>query len=179
MTADPRERLLDLLVAEATQGLSEAEANELRGLLMAFPDEDPDALARAAAAADLALSAADGAEPLPDHLAAQLEHQAMAYLGHQPAPEPAYTRPAPRPRPTRAAYLGWAIAAGLAAVLLWTLWKPPVRVPTPDEQFAKLQKLPDSKEFRDEKAGATGEIVWNTSKQEGYIKVKGLPALDP
>jgi anti-sigma-K factor RskA len=174
MTTDPRDRLLDLLAAEATQGLTEDEVRELRGLLLAFPDEDPDSIAHAAAAADLALSGPPA--PLPPALAAQIERQAKAFFAN--APEPA---PPPRPpRTPRSTYLAWAVAAGLAAVLLWTQWpKPPVRVQTPEALAEALRKLPDSKEFSGEKAGATGEIVWNTAKQEGVISVKGLPALDP
>jgi hypothetical protein len=174
MTTDPRDRLLDLLAAEATQGLSEDETRELRGLLRMFPDEDPDSIARAAAAADMAFS--DPLEPMPPELAGQIERQAAAFFANRPEPAP----PPPPPRTPRSTYLALALAAGLAAVLLWALWpRPGVRVPTLEEQYVALQKLPDSKEFMDEKAGAKGELVWNNAKQEGYVKVKGLPANDP
>lgn len=177
MNTNPPDRLLDLLAAEATQGLSEAETRELAGLLVMFPHTDPDSLAHAAAAADLALS--EDPEPLPPHLAAQIEHQAMAYLGHETLPEPAYESfaPPPRPRTSRFTFLGWSVAAGLAAVFLWTQMPP--SPPNLAKEYAKLKKVAGTQEFIGDKDGVTGNAAWHAGKQEGYIEVKGLPPLDP
>jgi hypothetical protein len=181
MTADPRDRLLDLLAAEATQGLTEDETRELRGLLRMFPDEDPDSIARAAAAADMAFS--DPLEPMPPELVYQIERQAAAFFANRPEPAP----PPPPPRTPRSTYLALALATGLAAALLWALVlrkAPQAPAPTPQKQdlaaeFDKLRGEPGTQGFKGEKAGASGELVWNNAKQEGYVKVTGLPALDP
>ena len=140
MTTDPRERLLDLLSAEATQGLTEDEIRELRGLLLVFQDEDPDSLAYAAAAADRALDRAPS-PPLPPALAQAVERQGRAFFANAPEPY----RPPQRPRTPRSTYVAWALVAGLAAVLLWTLR--PTREPTLDQLSTALRKLPDSQVF--------------------------------
>ncbi len=177
MNANPPDRLLDLLAAEATQGLSETEARELAGLLVMFPDTDPDALAHAAAAADLALS--DDPEPLPPHLATQIERQGMAHLGYEMLPEPSYesSAPPPRPRPSRFTFLGWSVAAGLAAVFLWM--EMPPSPPNFAKEYVKLKKIAGTQEFVGDKESVTGTAAWNGGKQEGYIEVRGLPPLDP
>jgi anti-sigma-K factor RskA len=162
--------LLDLLTAEATQGLSPAEARELADLLARFPGEDADSLARAAAAADLALSREP--PPLPPGLAARLEHRAAEFLATPPPAEPAVvvvTRTPPH------AFLGWAIAAGLAAIFLWTQ----LPDPTPAELRDRLVKKDGTRVFEGTKESAAGKIVWNTERQEGYVEVRGLPRLDP
>jgi hypothetical protein len=170
VTPDPRERLLDLLTAEATQGLSPAEARELAELLAQFPGEDADSLARAAAAADLAMAGEPA--PLPPALAAKLERRAAEFLAAPPPAEPAVvvvTRTPPH------AFLGWAIAAGLAAIFLWAQ----LPDPTTAEKLKKLEGREGSRAFVGEKEGAAGKIVWNNERQEGYVEVRGLPPVDP
>lgn len=177
MTANPRERLLDLLSAEATQGLSEDEVRELRGLLLIVPDEDPDSLAYAAAAADLAMT--DRISSLPAGLARQIERQGAAFFANTPEPV-LPSRPARTPR---SAYIAWALVAGLAAILVWTLRPKPNVLPGPtptiEEQFTRLQDDPSSRSFAGEKASVSGQIVWNLDKQQGYLKLTGLAGLDP
>jgi anti-sigma-K factor RskA len=171
VSPDPRERLLDLLAAEATQGLSPAEARELAELLAHHPGEDADSLARAAAAADLAL-AGDPA-PLPPALAAKLERRAAEFLAAPPPAEPAGPVVVTRTPPH--AFLGWAIAAGLAAVFLWT--QLPDR--TPAEKLARLERRDGTRAFVGEKESAAGRVVWNRERQEGYVEVRGLPPVNP
>lgn len=163
MTTD--DRLDELLTLEATQGLTPAEARELDALLAAHPDADPDALALAAAALHLALSAPP--DPLPAHVAAKL-HRAAA--GFAPAPA--------RPRPAYAAWAGWAVAACLAGVLVFTNWpKPPRPEPTLAQKRDELRT--EAVTFAGAKGATTGGVVWCTAKQEGYLEVCGLPPLDP
>jgi hypothetical protein len=109
-------------------------------------------------------------------LAARIESQAMIRFGVQPLVEPAY-RPPPQSGSSRLSYLGWAFAAGLAAVVLWYAMPKPTK--TFAEQVAALRQLPDTKEFKDQRANVSGEIVWNPSRHEGFLEVRGLPALDP
>lgn len=167
MTPDPRDRLLDLLTDEATQGLSPAEGRELAELLAAFPDEDADSLALAAAAADLALSGPPA--PLPPDLAAKLERTAAAVLPRPPEPR--------RPTTPWSARAGWVVAAGLAGVLVWT--NRPQPVPDPAAEFARLDREPGTQKFVAGPDGNSGRVVWDEARQEGYLEVRGLEPNDP
>jgi hypothetical protein len=70
------QRLDDLLFAQATEGISEAEARELEGLLAAHPKVDARGYERAAAAVSLALLG--GRHALPSRLRERLERSAAA-----------------------------------------------------------------------------------------------------
>ena len=115
MTTDPRRaRLEELLGMEATQGLSSAEETELDTLLAAFPDEDPDGFELAAAAIHLAVLG--DPEEMPARLAERLHMAAVAVT-------PASALKPPRGwRPAWMAWSGWALAAGLAGLLIFTNW---------------------------------------------------------
>ncbi len=141
---------------------------ELDALLAAHPDEDPDALARAAAAVHLAL--AGPPEPLPAHVAAKL-HRAAA---------PFTPAPSNRARPAYAAWAGWAVAACLAGVLAFTYWPKP-QEPTLAQKRDKLRNDAPAKPvaFAGAKGAASADVVWSNAKQEGYLEVRGLPPLDP
>ena len=75
-----RKSLDELLVAEATDRLSDAERAELEALLAEHPDVDRHAFERAAAAVFLAVGAAQS-EPLPASLGAKLARAAGQLLG--------------------------------------------------------------------------------------------------
>jgi hypothetical protein len=72
------ERLDDLLLARATQGLDAAETQELARLLAAQPDADDGSYERAAAAVCLAVLGGESA--LPGSLRERLERSAAALL---------------------------------------------------------------------------------------------------
>jgi len=76
MTDAKTQRLDDLLFAQATEGVSEAEAREIEELLAAHPKVDAHSYERAAAAVTLALLGSAGA--LPGRLRERLEHSAAA-----------------------------------------------------------------------------------------------------
>ena len=175
MTSDPRRaRLEELLGTEATQKLTPAEGPELDALLAAFPDEDPDGFELAAAAVHLALIGVP--DPMPAALVEKLNLTAVAV-----APSPKVPRTG---RPAWAMWGGWAVAAGLAWLLLYTNWPQPVVVrsePTFAERRDALLKDRSAKTSaaEDPKTGAAGSVVWSTAKQEGYLEVRGLKPNDP
>jgi hypothetical protein len=200
MTPDPRRaRLEELLGIEATQGLSPNEANELDTLLAAFPDEDPDGFELAAAAVHLALNGPS--EEMPARLAEKLHMTAVAFAPAPASPRSARTE---RSRPMWLTWTGWAVAASLTVVLVYTQWPKPAEV-TPDWQaiynagrrdaLAELtphgipltQARDQLRADRDAKAASylgdkkavSGNIVWSGPKQEGYLEVRGLPPIDP
>jgi anti-sigma-K factor RskA len=161
MTPDPRQaRLEELLATEATQGLTPAEERELDTLLNAFPDEDPDGFELAAAAVHRAMVGEP--EEMPPALAEKLHLAAVAL---SPSPKPVRTG-----RPTWMAWAGWAVAAGLAGVVIYTNWpKPPDGKP---EQLAGPSFVGDSDK-------ASAKVVWDNAKQKGEFEVRGLPPNDP
>lgn len=172
-TPDPRlARLQELLGIEATQGLSSAEADELDTLLGLFPEEDPDGFELAAAAVHLALSAP--LEPMPSHLVEKLHLTAAALVPTRPvSPKSAGTRPA------WLTWVGWAVAASLLAVLVYTYW--PKHERTVAEKREQLLKDATAKpeSFEGAEKAVTGNVVWSDAKQEGYLEVKGLAPNDP
>ena len=175
MTPDPRRtRLEELLCTEATQTPTPAEASERDALLAAFPDEDPDGFELAAAAVHLALIGAP--LPLPPALAEKLRRAAVAV-----PPSPKVPRTG---RPAWAMWGGWAVAAGLAWLLLYTNWPQPVVVVPPPDLARERDTLAKDRgattaTAEDPKAGSSASVVWSTAKQEGYLEVRGLKPNDP
>jgi len=76
VAGDAMQRLDDLLLARATEGLDAAEAQELERLLAAERDVDTDRYDHAAAAVCIAMSG--GGSALPSDLRAHLERTAAA-----------------------------------------------------------------------------------------------------
>lgn len=169
MTPTP-DRLDELLVLDATRGLTPAEATELDALLANFPGADPEGIELAAAAVHRALLGAP--EPLPPGLAERLELTAVAFFPSGKA--------APKRAPARAwgkwaGRAGWAVAACLAGLLVYTNW--PKKELTLAERRRELE--PAAAKFAGDRPGAAAEVVWSGEKQEGYLEVRGLPPLDP
>lgn len=71
-------RIDELLLARATEGLSDADARELARLLVAHPDVDAAEYERAAAAVSLASLAELPA--MPKHLRAALDRRAAEFI---------------------------------------------------------------------------------------------------
>lgn len=69
------DRLMDLLAARATQGLSDAESAELKQLLLQYPNVDEHQLDMAAAALASGFASTDAATPLTESLRQRIERQ--------------------------------------------------------------------------------------------------------
>jgi len=78
MAAGARQRLDELLLARATEGLSSAEARELTALLTAEPDVDASGYERAAAAVCLAVLGRRNT--MPSGLRERLERHAQEFV---------------------------------------------------------------------------------------------------
>jgi len=183
----------ELLADRATDGLLEAEASELEAL-GGTGDDSFDLAAGAAALAELARTG-DG-EALPELLAARVlaEARKRASTGSARAEGPG------RRERDRRASLGWlaALAAAVVAAFGWSrppkvvekvqlveVPAPPPRVLTAAERRAELlAQAPDAKTIGwsatpDPAArGASGDVVWSESRQQGYMRIKGLAAND-
>ena len=183
------ERLQELLADEALQGLAAVERAELAELLAEFPEVDPDELALAAAAVDLC-GLAPSDETLPELLAARIARDARAALSASVSPTPSVR--ARGVRQSRAA--GWlAVAGWLAAAAGWMLvlrGAPPVEVAdkqpsTPAESRQQLLGTPDLMTIPwtatedPAAAGASGDVVWSDSLQQGFLRFAGVAPNDP
>lgn len=190
------ERLLDLLAKRATEGVTSAEQSELDRLLAQYPDADPQLIDRIAAAVMLAGDLPE--EPLPASLRARVESQAVREL---PAATSKVTSIHSRTDERHAAATGrfaWFAAAACLVLAVIGWWprlhetiEPPVitqtpRPPTPaEERLALLQEgtavTHSEWASTDDPAsqGVKGDVVWDNSKQRGYLRFSGLPANDP
>lgn len=177
------DRLNELLADRALFGLSDEERAELDSLLQNRPGFDAEIFDRLAA--NLAIAGLPpGSEPLPPHLAYRI---AEGFGERRKDPQ------APRPLPRSggrwlAAFVG--LAAGLLlAVSYFTLAPKPSR-PNPAERRAELlAKAQDPRSgvvhvewtTTDDPAGrgASGDVVWDSATQEGYMRFKGLARNNP
>ncbi|MBL0926937.1 MAG: hypothetical protein IBJ11_04690 [Phycisphaerales bacterium] len=198
------ERLLDLLADRAATGLNGPDEAEMWALLEQHPDLSVESFDRAAAAAAEALRPVND-PPLPAALRARLERGAAAW-GAMTLPEPkpavvgrigpgsgAASALAPSRRP---AILPWTIAACAALAAGILLIRPP-QPATPGglsvqpvslvEQRRKMMDRPDAivvpwsigKPDALCETAATGDVVWCSKEQRGFMRFKGLKVNDP
>ena len=189
------ERLVDLLIQQATSGLDADEQAELDRLLKLYPDADPAAIEATVGALTLAGRFDD--EPLPARLRERLITAEAATRGRAAtsdfAAHVAARTPAAAPKP-RAVPGGWwaAAAAVLVAIAGWyprfstpPEAPPPAAPPTLSEQRSQL--IASSRQLvrfeitatKDPAAQAAGgDVVWDPVSQRGYLHLKGLAAND-
>jgi hypothetical protein len=199
----PRDRLLDLLADQAVQGLDAADEAELELLLSAAPDVDAEELQRCAAALDCAL-AGPSAEPLPPtlRLAVERDLRRLMNAGTPPGRPGVLRLTAPRPvrrwlRPMLTAS-GWAAAVVIAVGAWWLIQaergrrndnqgpraenRTEPKPKTAAQELASLRETPGTKTAAGTKPNAAehvGEVVWNTERQEGFLRLTGVPVNDP
>lgn len=198
MSASARdmERLLDLLADEAAAELDGAADRELAALAERAPGVNRTQLLQAAALVQVAcLRRAGGVERMPVHLRDKLARQGQVALQRQrgpvavPAPKAAPRAPAPavaRPRPAgTSGLLGWALAAVLALAFVVLRPAGPAPADPVAARAALLQDAPDVVTLPWARPTApgyqqvTGDVVWSPSRQQGYLRLAGLPANDP
>lgn len=200
------ERLLDLLSARATQGLSDAETRELDGMAAEHAETEIESIELAAAAADLAMMGA--LEPMPEHVRQRLQANAARWMTgtaspRKPRPQPvddvvARIEPGRPPLRRGSRWMsgaGWIVAAACLALAFAGWWphltatpaKPPLS--TQLDQF--VQSTPDAirapwGDFNDlttgqppEIPGVQGEVIWSDAEQRGFMVLTGLPVNNP
>ena len=176
-------RLGELLIDQATEGLSDTDQAELDHLLDKHPALDAEVFARTAAAVDLAL--ADATQAMPQHLAKSVAAEAQHQFKRPEAIKPAI---AARPE-THAKRMYW-LALAASVVLAVAGWWPRLNhqevKTTLDQQLAEFNKATtDASEFMwsvaDEALapGASGKVVWSHAKQAGFMVFDGLPTNEP
>jgi anti-sigma-K factor RskA len=193
------ERLVELLVQRASEGLSANEHIELNRLLAQGNYSDAEQFEATAAALLLASSLED--EPLPAALKGRLEQQADAFIASTTA---STTTPITtlNPKPARSSSAGsklaW-FAAAACAVLAIAGWWPRLQesrdVDSPTQAAADMKVVARARErllaqntamrrewkpTEDPAArGVTGDIVWDAKAQRGYMRFRGLPKNNP
>jgi anti-sigma-K factor RskA len=193
------QRLLELLADRAVQSLSEQEQAELDSLLQSPTAAlvDVEAFDRAAAALDLSLGAT-GFEPLPGDLSSRIKTAAPEHLrAAGVTPRPAADSPSGRADARRPSALpprrsGWnafsvavsAACLAVAAVALW--WSAPAVPQSVAQRRAEfLETAGDAvtmswKATEDPSAvGASGDVVWSSAAQRGFMRFRGLAPNDP
>lgn len=192
------EELLDLLTERALDGLSPADELRLGRLLEAAGLTDEDGIDLAAAAAMNAFACTEKAEidAVPASLTEALRADAGRHFASAPAKanvrslEQARTRRAQASgeTPTRSwtAGIGWAVAAMLAVVVVISLQPEPITEGV-DPAAARASLLAEAGstvvEWSRSEIPAynrvTGDVVWNDERQEGYLRLAGMPMNDP
>ena len=189
MTDEQRVELDELLLRRATEGLSVSDDRRLKELLGVDPTIDSEWIDRIVGELDALWVDAQPDEPLASDLVDRVLEQAKAELSPKPKLElvpkdPTTTAPQTRSRRVGAGtWMGWATAAALA--LTWLGTGGPGDDPTTPPSFTELAARDDAlvrpwTAMEDPAAvGATGEVVWVGSDQEGAMSFAGLQPNDP
>ena len=182
------ERLQELLIDRATQGLTSDEQREFEALMTDGSARDVDDYDRVAAAIEVAFLA-DALDEPPPGLTDRLEAAAAAWHGaHAPAP-PVPSAPPHRSSeatrtPSAAGRLAPWLVAAAAVIMAVIAWRPDV-APTVDPALAYAELATHGDAIvapftpTDPSSSATGEIVWVPSAQRGYMKFTGVGVNDP
>lgn len=196
MTIESVERLEFLLAMRATDALDVGEEREVAHLLEQHPSVEEDGYELAAAAL---LTDAIVEEPLPRALRAKLIAEGEALVA---ARKPSNIAVFPPAAPARPALLGW-LAAAACLLLAVTAWwprlidpagdsrvaaeaSPPIEAPpTAEERRTRLMQVADVQSLAwtatedPAAAGASGDVVWSPSRQEGFMRIRRLEANEP
>lgn len=176
------DRHAELLADRAVWGLSSDEASELASAGLAGEAS----FDLAAAALHLAFAAAEPAREMPAALRARIEADALARF----APAPVAVLPAARP--ARAAWLPWAVAACAVFASVASWWPRVPSAPASDPVSQRQQALASGAgvwswvDFKHpvtqedpEIRGVRGDVVWDETRQRGFMRLAGLPRNDP
>jgi len=198
------ERLLDLLSDQALFELSPGDKKELDDLLEIYPEWKGDESFSLTAAA-ISLSGLDSQEEMPASLRDKILAGSTEYFEQET--EKVESRPVLAssnviefaPRRSNWNWLGWAAAAAACVALAVNIWftrmperdvivdVPPVNTPPMTMAERRQQMMDTSADMVKANWAAggmadmkdvSGDIVWSDAKQQGYMRLKGLPAND-
>jgi anti-sigma-K factor RskA len=192
------ERLVELLVQRATDGLNASERVELNRLLGQEQYSDSEQFEQTAAA--LLLAGCPEDEPLPEDLRERLLNQADAF-GTQNVASPVADLGAIRAQraqeisaaPARGgSKLAWFAVAASLLIALAGWWPRLTNEPATQQQVSTLEQRRDQlmaqagsiradwKGTEDAAAAnVTGDVVWDPRAQTGYVRFHGLAANNP
>jgi len=184
-----RERLDELLLRRAVEGLDTHETLELEELLARFDDVDPWFYEEAAAAYWVVTAPAD--EELPGDVAEAVQARLASEGEIERAGVARFERPRHTSRRHRSVSGRWGwVAAAAALVLAVTGWWPRAvdQQPPPDLAEARdrlLAEAPDAVRADWQgldhplAQGVSGYVVWSDAEQRGFMTFDGIPDNDP
>lgn len=182
-----QERWEELKVSELLFELSAEEQSELAALALKFADQEAHSLEHVIAALDVSWANAQST-PLPDSLREKLLQQAQAELTQdvQRSSTPSLKRT--EPESTLRSYLPWFVAAASLAfaAYIWFGQRPGDQPPTSVAQL-RSELLRSGTNLVEAKwsagptpiPGVTGDVVWDSQLQKGYMCFSGLPINAP
>ena len=178
-------RIEELLVDRALGQLGDDQEEELRALLAQHPQADSDDFEVLAAELTAALLAEDGLEEMPARVAAAIIGREASAVEGTGVVGPSAERP--QRSNTWVAVSGWiAAAAALVGWLLLPLPHPPEPGPTLARQRdsliaagARTVRIPWTATGDPAASAASGDVVWSTSLQTGFMRFVGLETNDP
>lgn len=186
MSVQSLDRVIDLLAGASAGGLDVAERQELDTLLKQLSPADR-ALADAVAADFDRLSGGTIAnwsiesKPLAPDVRARLLAKGVETISPAARTNASATPRGMRPREM----VAWLTAAASLAFAVFT-WNKPPAPPAPAWQArvnllqqAETQTVAWSTTEDKDAKGVSGDIVWNSKEQRGFMRFKGLAANDP
>lgn len=189
-----KEKMLDLLIKQLTEGLSAEETRERHDLEKEFPELKDDRSFELTAAA-ISMANLDTREPLPANLRSRIAFDADSFVVSGETEEFQKTF-AFEPKYSKWQWLGWAFAAAAVAILAFNLWttrlNPKVETvyvqitPTPappmNQQLEQLLNSVDAVQTKltnpKNPSEIVGEVVWSDSAQKGFVRLRGLSVND-
>lgn len=170
------DRVDEMLAGKVLGDLALAEARDLAARRDRAQDRMEQELEYAAAAVLLAQPALQQQEQMPAALRERIAAEGKVFLG---PPKPMTQRPS----------VAWLLAAAASILAIGGWWnRPEEGKPAPAPQAAELrqrlvqtgmQELAWSRTPDEAAAKAEGGVVWSQTKQEGYMRFKGLAVNDP
>lgn len=203
-----RLRALELCADRALEGLDDVDASELDRLLCDHPDLDDERCELVAASLLLAAPPLPAeAAMLPEALRTRCLESGRRWVAAHAAQTRASTRPMPSdvaserrrvapsaPRSVRRDRLGW-LAAAAALTIAALAWWPRFALVEPSRAGATSPALLRSELVKEApdlvrwnwtalphercSASTSGDVVWSSDRQEGYMLIDGLKANDP
>lgn len=203
MNENMEEIMLDLLCKKAVYGLDDNEERRLVQLERELGRESQSQSFELTAAA-IGIADLDTSPVMPSHLQSRILADAENYFGEKSQPDAIPVSAYVRESPVRGSvfnWLGWAFAAAACVALALNIYYtrpqnniavgPGTPTPTPEEKLTPSQmrqglilSAPDLAradwgpgKMSDVKP--SGDVVWSDAKQEGYVRLSGLPKNDP
>lgn len=188
------EQLLEPLADQAQNGLDAAQALALSRLLNEADQASDEDMELAAAAAYLAMDEASHSshEPMPAALVDKLIARGESIVGSPAPSDTPDALPLQDQAPQTIGFgnpaWGWLAAAAMLALTLatWLATTPISAAPDPATlRTALINDAPDTFQTPwaasdDPVYGAvTGDVTWSDDRQEGYMRLAGLPVNDP
>ncbi|MDM7921103.1 MAG: anti-sigma factor [Pyrinomonadaceae bacterium] len=201
------ESILDLLCKEAVYGLTEEEQQELAKLEQSA-NSGMDSQAFEYTAAALSVAGLGEIEPMPEHLHARISADLTRRMSDTPVRsevprvvQASGSQTTDEARGSIWNWMGWAVAAAACIALAFNIFSTrearqisggPTPSPTVEKKpsIAELreQLLASGADIRRATWGKgnvagieeiSGDVVWSDTKQEGYMRFRGLPKNDP